>query len=100
MAIASIASTSYVAPVQVNGYTCSDCTDVQLATKGIDPRHPQSGPENRDAITDPTRNVSDPVKIAAAKKAADTKAQETVGYSANGPVGAKVEPGQLVSLIA
>ena len=29
----------------VNGYPCKNCTDVELAKKGIDPAKPKDGPE-------------------------------------------------------
>ena len=51
---------NYAQPVQVNGFTCRNCTDVDLAKKHIDPAHPQSGPFNIDAANDPTRK-NDPV---------------------------------------
>ena len=35
---------NYPTPVQVNGYTCRNCTDVDYAKKHIDPQHPKDGP--------------------------------------------------------
>lgn len=32
----------------VNGYVCHDCTEVDLARKGIDPAHPKDGPFGKD----------------------------------------------------
>ena len=37
-------SGNYTTPVQVNGYLCRNCTDVDYAKKHIDPQHPKSGP--------------------------------------------------------
>ena len=48
-------STNYPSPVQVNGYSCRNCTDVDYAKKGIDPAHPKSGPYGVNAATDPDR---------------------------------------------
>jgi hypothetical protein len=48
-------STNYAQPVQVNGYTCKNCTDVDNAKKHIDPRQSKSGPYGVDAATDPTQ---------------------------------------------
>ncbi len=48
-------SVNYSTPVQVNGYSCRNCTDVDYAKKHIDPRHPQSGPYDINAASDPTR---------------------------------------------
>lgn len=50
----AIGSTDYPHPVQVNGFTCRNCTDVDKAKKHIDPAHPRSGPYGIDADTDPT----------------------------------------------
>lgn len=48
-------SGNYTTPVQVNGYLCRNCTDVDYAKKHIDPQHPKSGPYNVDAASDPSR---------------------------------------------
>lgn len=48
-------SANYAIPVQVNGYSCRNCTDVAYAKKFIDPEHPKSGPFNINAATDPSR---------------------------------------------
>ena len=37
-------SGDYSTPVQVNGYSCRNCTDVDYAKKHIDPAHPKDGP--------------------------------------------------------
>lgn len=50
-------STNYASPVQVNGYSCRNCTDVDYAKKGIDPAHPKSGPYGVNAATDPGRKM-------------------------------------------
>jgi hypothetical protein len=47
-------SANYPTPVQVNGFTCKNCTDVDYAKKHIDPAHPKSGPYGVDAKTDPS----------------------------------------------
>jgi hypothetical protein len=54
----SIGSTNYQVPVQVNGFTCHNCTEVDEAKKHIDPAHPKSGPYGIDAKTDPTQKKS------------------------------------------
>lgn len=48
-------SSNYSTPIQVNGYSCKNCTDVGYAKKHIDPAHPQSGPYNVNAESDPSR---------------------------------------------
>ena len=50
----AIVTTNYPQPVQVNGFLCRNCTDVDNAKKHIDPAHPRSGPYGIDADTDPT----------------------------------------------
>jgi hypothetical protein len=47
----------YPQPVQVNGFTCRNCTDVDYAKKHIDPAHPKSGPYDVNAATDPSRRT-------------------------------------------
>ena len=47
-------SANYPHPVQVNGFTCRNCTDVDYAKKHIDPAHPKSGPYGINAKDDPT----------------------------------------------
>ena len=37
-------SANYASPVTVNGYSCKNCTDVDLAKKHINPAHPKDGP--------------------------------------------------------
>jgi hypothetical protein len=54
----SIGSTNYQVPVQVNGFTCHNCTEVDEAKKHIDPAHPKSGPYGIDAKSDPTQKKS------------------------------------------
>jgi hypothetical protein len=56
---------NYPTPVQVNGFTCKNCTDVGYAQKHIDPAHPKSGPYDIDAATDPSRQ-NDPKTVQAA----------------------------------
>ena len=50
-------STNYASPVQVNGYSCRNCTDVAYAKRGVDPAHPKSGPYGVNAATDPSRKA-------------------------------------------
>jgi hypothetical protein len=54
----AIGSTNYPQPVQVNGFMCRNCTDVDHAKKHIDPAHPKSGPYGINADTDPTNPKS------------------------------------------
>jgi hypothetical protein len=37
-------SGDYSNPVYVNGYQCWNCTQVDQATKGVDPANPKAGP--------------------------------------------------------
>jgi hypothetical protein len=54
----AIGSTNYPQPVQVNGFLCRNCTDVDNAKKHIDPAHPRSGPYGVNAATDPTTEAA------------------------------------------
>jgi hypothetical protein len=54
----AIGSANYPQPVEVNGFLCRNCTDVDNAKKHIDPAHPRSGPYGIDAATDPTNPKS------------------------------------------
>jgi hypothetical protein len=51
-------SSDYPSPVQVNGFQCKNCTDVDYAKKHIDPAHPKSGPYGVNAATDPSQKSS------------------------------------------
>lgn len=51
-------SSDYAQPVLVNGYSCKNCSDVDLAKKHIDPQHPKSGPFDVDAARDPSRETA------------------------------------------
>ena len=50
-------SGDYPAPVTVNGFSCKNCTEVDLANKHIDPAHPKDGPFgiNADETRDPLK---------------------------------------------
>ena len=50
----AVGSTQYPHPVQVNGFICHNCTEVDRAKKHIDPAHPRSGPYGIDAAADPS----------------------------------------------
>ena len=54
----AIGSTDYPHPVQVNGFLCRNCTEVDNAKKHIDPAHPKSGPYDINADTDPSNPKS------------------------------------------
>lgn len=96
----AVGSVNYPSPVTVNGYSCRNCSDVELASKNIDPQHPQSGRDNHDAATDPSRRTTDPVKIAAAKRAAEQAAQQVTAYSPSGAVAGSIDPGSAFNLAA
>lgn len=70
-------STNYSSPVQVNGYSCRNCTDVDYAKKGIDPAHPKSGPYGINAETDPDRRT-EAVSLGGRLAGMDSSARQTV----------------------
>lgn len=94
-------NTTYSHPVTVNGYSCRDCGDVALAKRNVDPAHPQSGPDNRTAGTDPSRAITDPVRIEAARRVAESRQNAVTGYCPNGNCArAPTDSGSLFSLLA
>lgn len=95
-----IGSVTYPTPVHVNGFSCRNCSEVDLAARHIDPAHPRSGPDDRDAASDPTRLGTDPVKLAATRAAAETARAHVVGYSPAGYRTAAVAPGAGFALVA
>lgn len=46
-------SGDYPTPVNVNGFSCKNCTDVDNAKKHIDPAHPKDGPFGINAKDNP-----------------------------------------------
>lgn len=96
----AVGGVDYASPVTVHGFSCRNCAEVDLATKNIDPSHPKSGPNNKDAASDTSRGSTDPVKVEAARKAAETSMKQVVGYSAAGVRTAEVSAGALFSITA
>ena len=47
-------SGDYPHPVQVNGFSCHNCAEVDLAKRFIDPAHPKDGPFGVNATHSPT----------------------------------------------
>ncbi|NNM75821.1 hypothetical protein HJG53_02730 [Sphingomonas sp. ID1715] len=93
----AVGGVNYSSPVRVNGYACMNCAEVTLASRHIDPAHPQSGPFDRNAAVDPSRRGVDPIKVEALRKAAQGSAA-VVGYSAHGIVTAPLAPGSTFAL--
>jgi len=77
-------SVDYPSPVWVNGFQCRNCTDVDLAKKHIDPAHPQSGPFNVDARSDPTRLAQNAVSFGGRLAGITAGASASSGASAPG----------------
>ena len=92
----AIGGVNYASPVSVNGYSCANCAEVDLAAKGIDPKHPKSGAFDRDAAADATRQPFNPIKLAAVRRHAAT----VIGYSATGAATQPVSAGAAFSLVA
>ena len=69
----------YAQPVQVNGFTCRNCTDVDHARKHIDPAHPRSGPYDVNAATDPSRGT-EALVFGGALEGADGAGRGARGY--------------------
>lgn len=75
----------YPTPVQVNGFSCRNCTDVDYAKKHIDPAHPRSGPYDVNAATDPSRTFSDKTKDAASAGPAPSFSYSDKAQNVSGP---------------
>jgi hypothetical protein len=100
----SVGSTNYPQPVQVNGYTCHNCTEVDEAKKHIDPAHPKSGPYGVDAKTDPTQKkpiiqFGGSLSGANASTAAAANTNSTTATAAQTTAQATA-PGQSVNVLA
>lgn len=91
---------TYLPPLIVHHYSCRSDDEVVLAAKNVDPAHPRSGPYNRDALTDPTRTDYDPVKLAAARKAAEEQVNQIVRYTPEGLQTSAIATGSVTSLTA
>ncbi|MEX0838452.1 MAG: hypothetical protein WD034_02880 [Parvibaculum sp.] len=72
-----VLSADYPTPVNVNGFACRNCTEVEQAKKNIDPAHPKSGPFGADADMDPTVPAGDARKIEAAEEKARARGENT-----------------------
>jgi len=87
-------SVNYPTPVWVNGYQCRNCTDVDLAKKHIDPAHPQSGPFNIDAKTDPTRLAQNAVSfggVLAGSQTSSSSSSNTASNTASNGTGSQLD---------
>ena len=105
----SVGSTNYPQPVQVNGYTCHNCTEVDEAKKHIDPAHPKSGPYGVTASTDPTqKDKKDFIQFGGSLSGTNTSSSTPGSSSSSAPtpgstpasVSASTAPGQTVNVLA
>ena len=96
----AIDTITYPTPVRVHGFSCKNCSEVDLAARNIDPVHLRSGPNNINAASDPTRNAADPVKIAAVKDKALAANATIVGYSKSGLQAEAINPGSAFAVFA
>ena len=85
----AIGSINYAQPIQVNGFLCRNCTDVDNAKKHIDPAHPKSGPYGINAESDP----SNPKRFL-------QRGEGQAGTQAAGAVTAVPSSGQRVDILA
>ncbi len=99
----SIGSTNYPQPVQVNGFTCHNCTEVDEAKKHIDPAHPKSGPYGVDAKTDPTnpQNKTSFIQFGGSLSALNTSSPSAANSNAQSATTQQASaPGQIVNVSA
>jgi len=78
-------SANYPNPVQVNGYTCRNCTDVDYAKKHIDPAHPKAGPYGVNAANDPSLANKPSVTFDGALKGLEAATTQTDTQTRTGP---------------
>lgn len=98
----SIGSTNYPQPVQVNGFTCHNCTEVDEAKKHIDPAHPKSGPYGVDADTDPTnpKSKTSAIQFGGSLSSLNTSSTAANGNAAPATPTQTTAPGQIVNISA
>lgn len=96
----TIGPVKYPYPMFVNGFSCLNGAEEELARRHVDPVHPASGPFNRDAASDQSRHEGDRVKIAA-KAETDPNGTGTGDRSAKPqPAPARAAPGEPGSLFS
>lgn len=99
-------STDYPSPVNVNGFSCRNCTDVDRAKKNIDPANPSAGPfgVNGDTGAKAATNYFSPeARNRDALEAAHRKQAQISTNSiaaAYGGAGAGAVPGQNINISA
>lgn len=99
-------SADYPSPINVNGFSCRNCTDVAFAEKNIDPAHPERGPFDINAdkkAAKAEQQLFDRDKIDAAIAAAretDKVTEAKAGAQLYGTSQSPIFPGQLVNLAA
>jgi hypothetical protein len=59
-------SSNYAHPVSVNGFSCRNCSEVDLAKRHVDPAHPKDGPFGVNAKRDLARDRPDAVQFGGA----------------------------------
>ena len=88
-----VIASDYPTPVNVNGFSCKNCTDLGYAKKHIDPEHPKSGPYGINAKDDPTiKNTSGAVLFGGSLSALNGKAATQSAAEGSGNTGAQTTP--------
>lgn len=105
--MSSVTTVNYPTPILVNGYSCKNCTDVDLAKKHIDPAHPKDGPYGIDAKDQPGAPAKpDPASQSPSQSPAVTFGGALAGLNgASTPTAAAQQPpaiaqGQRLNLLA
>ncbi len=92
-------SGDYPHPVQVNGFECKNCTDVDNAKKHIDPARPKDGPYGVDAKDNPSKFSNTPAVTFGGQLArTDTGVASDNGTVANNNT--PYQPGQSLNVYA
>ena len=91
---------NYPSPVTVNGYSCKNCTDVDLAKQHVDPARPKDGPYGVDAKDHPASPFGPKAQTPAVTfGGALAGVSQTSGAGAGAPAATGL-PGQTLNLLA
>lgn len=99
-------SADYPSPINVNGFSCRNCTDVGYAEKNIDPAHPERGPfdinaDKKAAKAEQQLFDRDRIDAAvAAAREADKRVEARANAQPYGSPQSATFPGQLINLAA
>lgn len=77
-------SANYPSPVTVNGYSCRNCAEVDIARKHIDPASGKAGPKGPASATSQKPDAGEQVKAERAKDRNHAHAYSAAGRQTGG----------------